>query len=182
MTRAATFASGMPVALETKGTVREARGIDLQDVDDPALDGELDVHQTNDVQGLGKLAGLRTQLILDFLGQPVGRQRAAGIARMHARLFDVFHDAADQHVLAVADGIDVHFDGEIQESIEQHRTVVRHLHGVGHVLAQVILVEHHLHGAAAEHVARAHHQRKPDFARHDDGLLLGACRWHWRAV
>ncbi len=69
-------------------------------------------------------------------GQAVRRQRAAGIARVHAGLFDVLHDAADQHVLAVAHGIDIHFDGQIQEAVEQHRAIVRHLHRVDHVLAQ----------------------------------------------
>ena len=47
---------------------------------------------------------------------------------VHARLLDVLHDAADQHVLAVADGIDVHLDRHVEEAIEQHRAVVRDAH------------------------------------------------------
>ena len=79
---------------------------------------------------------------------------------MHAGLLDVLHDAADEHVLAVAHRIDVDLDGEIEKAVEQHRAVVRDLHRIGHVLAQIVLVEHHLHGAAAEHVARPHDQRE----------------------
>ena len=106
--------------------------------------------------------------------QAVRRQRAAGIAGVHAGLLDVLHDAADQHVLAVADRIDVHLDGDVEEPVEQHRAVVGHLHRVVHVGAQVVLVVDDFHGAAAEHVGRPHHQRKADLARQRDGLLLGA--------
>ena len=58
---------------------------------------------------------------------------------MHAGLLDVLHDAADVDVLAVADGVDVHLDREVEEAVEQHRAVVRHLHRRGHVRAQVVL-------------------------------------------
>ena len=43
---------------------------------------------------------------------------------MHAGLFDVFHDACDQHLLAIGDRIHVHFDGIVQEAVEQHRRIV----------------------------------------------------------
>ena len=48
------------------------------------------------------------------------------------------------------------------------------LHRVGHVEAQVLLGEHHFHGAAAEHVGGAHHQREADLARQLHRLLLVA--------
>ena len=114
--------------------------------------------------------------------EPVRRQRAAGVAGMHAGLLDVLHDAADQHVLAVAHRIDVDLDGEVEEAVEQHRAVVRDLDRLAHVLAQVVLVEHHLHGAAAEHVARPHHQREADLARQLHGAVLGARESRWPAA
>jgi hypothetical protein len=49
---------------------------------------------------------------------------------MHARLFHVLHDAANEDILAVAAGVDIDFDGDIEETIEQHGTVVRHFHRV----------------------------------------------------
>jgi len=58
MQRAAIFASCRPVALETKGTVREARGL---------------------------------------------------------------HDAADQHLVAIAEGIDIDFTGVVEEAVEEYR-------------------------------------------------------------
>ena len=56
-----------------------ARGarVDLQDVDDAALDRELDVHQADHVERLGELARLRAQLLLGLRRQAVRRQRAA---------------------------------------------------------------------------------------------------------
>src|SRR2546430_608833 len=93
---------------------------------------------------------------------------------MHAGLLDVLHDAADQHVLAVAHRVHVHFDGDVEEAVEQHRAVVRHPHGVRHVGPQVLLVEHHLHGAPPEHVRGAHNERKADLARQAHRLILGA--------
>jgi len=95
---------------------------------------------------------------------------------MHAGLLDVLHDAADQHVRAVAHRVHVDLDGQIEKAVEQHRAVVGNFHRIDHVLTQVILVEHHFHGAPAEHVARTHDQRETDFARHDHGRLLGARR------
>jgi hypothetical protein len=41
-----------------------------------------------------------------------------------AGLLDVLHDAADVHVAAVADGVDVDLDGVVEEAVEQHRAVV----------------------------------------------------------
>src|ERR1022692_2834189 len=150
--------------------------IDLEKINSPALNRELNVHQSDHVQGFGEFAGLRTQLILDLLGQRVRRQRTARIPGMDPRLFYMLHDAADQHVLPVADRIDVDLDREIEKTIQQHRTVVRYLDRVEHVLAQVVFVEDDFHGAAAEHVTRAHDQRKTDVARQQHGLFLGARR------
>jgi hypothetical protein len=60
MTFAASFASGTPIALATNGTVREARGIDLEHVELVVLDRELHVHQPDDAQlarqGMRRLA------------------------------------------------------------------------------------------------------------------------------
>ena len=94
MTLAAILAQGMPVALETNGTVRRGAGVDFDDVDLVVLDRVLHVHQAADAQGLGERAGLLFQLCDDFLRQRVGRQRAGGVAGVNAGFFDVLHDAA----------------------------------------------------------------------------------------
>ena len=91
---------------------------------------------------------------------------------MNACLLHVFHDAANQHVLAVAHGIDVNFDRNIEESIEQHGTVVRHLHGVSHVRAQVIFGENDLHRTATEYIRRPHNQGETHLTRQPHRLVF----------
>ena len=52
MQRAAIFASGMPVALETNGTVRDARGFTSSTIHRFALYRELHIHQPDHVEAL----------------------------------------------------------------------------------------------------------------------------------
>ncbi len=82
---------------------------------------------------------------------------------MHTGLLDVFHHPADEHLSAVADGIDIAFDGVIQKAVEQHRRIVTHLHRFAHIAFEVALFVHDFHGAAAQHIAGTHHQRVADF-------------------
>ena len=42
---------------------------------------------------------------------------------MHAGLFDVLHDAADVHLVAVRQGVDVDLDGVFQELVYEDRVV-----------------------------------------------------------
>ena len=114
MTRAAILAMGTPVALATKGTVRLARGIDLQHVDVVALHGKLRVHQPDDIEAAGQRLGLALDLGDDLGREGMGRQRAGGIAGMDAGLLDMLHDAGDEDRLAVGDGIDIDLDGVLQ--------------------------------------------------------------------
>ena len=93
-------------------------------------DGELHVHQALDVQLAGQLARLAFDL-LDHAGrQAVRRDDAGRVARVDAGLLDVLHDAADERARAVAEAIDVHLDGRLQELVDQDRLARRHLHGL----------------------------------------------------
>ena len=92
---------------------------------------------------------------------------------MHARLLDVLHDAADHHVLAVAERVDVDLDRVVQEAVEQHRRVVRHLDRLAHVALEVAPVVDDLHRAASEHVRRAHDERVSDLLGGADRRFLG---------
>ena len=102
--------------------------------------------------------------------QRVRRQRAGRVARMHARLLDMLHHPANEHVLAVGERVDIHLDGVAEIGIDQHRALARHHHGLGDVAGELRLVVHDLHGAAAEHIRRADHHRETD--RGGDGLGL----------
>ncbi|MMZ71619.1 hypothetical protein D1872_351030 [compost metagenome] len=50
-------------------------------------------------------------------------------------MFDVLHDAANQHALAVADSIDVDFNCIVEEAIQQHGRVVGNANRVLEVTA-----------------------------------------------
>ena len=90
------------------------------------------------------------------------RQAAGGVTRVDAGLLDVFHDAADVGVLAVADAVHVDFDRVRQIPVEQHRRIIRDLDRLAHVALEVGLLVHDFHRPAAQHIARAHHHRVTD--------------------
>lgn len=91
---------------------------------------------------------------------------------MHAGFFDVFHQPADQHVaVLVGNDVHVHFHRVVEEAVQQHRRIVGDLDRVTHIARQVGFAVDDFHRAAAQHVARAHHQRIADFARQHQGFL-----------
>ncbi len=66
---------------------------------------------------------------------------------MHHGLLDMLHDAADQHIFAIADVIHVYFDGVVEETVQQNRVnrwrpllLYRR-----HVAAQFFFAVHHVH-------------------------------------
>ena len=96
---------------------------------------------------------------------------------MHAGLFDVFHHAADEgFAFRVADAVHIALDGIIQETVQQHGGIVRHLDRFAHVTLQVTLFVHDFHGTPAQHVAGAHHQGVAQGSGFFQCLWLGACR------
>ena len=81
---------------------------------------------------------------------------------MHACLFDVLHDATDEHLLAIGEAIHVDFDRMIQEVIEQYGRIVADLDRLAHVTLKVDLLVHDLHRAPAQHITGAHDERIAD--------------------
>ncbi len=84
ITFAASLARGRPIALLTNGTVREARGVHLQDVDGLVLHRELDVHEALDAEGLRHLDRGGADLLLHFFREG-GRGDDAGPSRRSGR-------------------------------------------------------------------------------------------------
>src|SRR5262249_42486250 len=81
--------------------------IDFQHVDFTGADCKLDVHQTHDIQRAAELDGVLSDFLAKLLAQLVGWQNAGAVTRMDAGFFNVFHDAADNDLLVVAEGIDI---------------------------------------------------------------------------
>ena len=75
------------------------------------------------MQGFAEFMGIRTDNTFHFVAQRMGRDRAAGIARMDARLFDMFHNGGNGHLIAVNNGIDIYFNGFFKEFIHQNRSI-----------------------------------------------------------
>ena len=100
ITLAAILATGMPVALATNGTVRLARGIHFQHVDDRA--GRLPSSpRTARSSGRRRCSSLASASVASRIScnhrprQAVRRNRAGRVARVDAGFFDVLHDAGD---------------------------------------------------------------------------------------
>ena len=138
------------------------------------FDGELHVHQTTDIQCLRHRLGLATQFFLNCLAQRIRRQRTGRVARVHARLFDVFHDTADNHFLTIRQRVDVDFTGVVEEAVEQDRRIIRNFNGLAHVALEILLLVHNFHGAPTQHIRRTHDQRITDFFGHTQRFFFGA--------
>ena len=164
---------GVPGIRDTAGLRDERNGsacprVDLDQIDAPALDGELDVHQPDHAEGAGEQDRLPLDLRDHPLVQGVGRKHAGAVPGMNSGGFDMLQDAGDPHVLAIGDRIDIALDGIAQIAFDEHRPVVGDLHGRGDVVPEFRLVRHDAHGPAAEHVGRPDHDRIAD--------LLGCVR------
>ena len=122
MSRAATLASGTPVALLTNGTVRLARGFASMIQTWPSLHRVLHVEQTDDVERVGERARVRLDRREHVGGERRRRDRARGVAGVHACFLDVLHDPADEHVTgAVAQRVDVDLDRVLEEAVDERR-------------------------------------------------------------
>ena len=172
-----------------------ARGarVDLEHEDRAVLDGVLHVHQAADIQRLGQRRGLALQLVDGLVRQRMHRQRAGAVARMDAGLLDVLHDAGDEgrpcrreRQSTSTSMASVEIGVEQQRVLAEQRVdlaglvvrvflldVLRHQagHGVEQVGLQHALVMDDLHGAAAEHIGRAHDQREAELAGDEARLL-----------
>jgi hypothetical protein len=66
---------------------------------------------------------------------------------------------ATRDLLAIAQRVDVAFDGIAQILVDQHRAVARHLHGGGDVVVELLKAVDDLHRAATQHIAGTHQHR-----------------------
>ena len=104
---------------------RAARpGIRLEDIDHVALNRELEVHQTDDMEGLAEPARNRPDVFEDGLRQRLGRQDAGRVPGVDAGLLDVFLDASDEDVSSVSHDVHVDFGRMGQVSVDKDRMVL----------------------------------------------------------
>ena len=136
MIRQASLASGRPIALETNGTVREARGlasITYRRSSPRIANWTLSSPTTP--------SALAIPLVCSRIwssmsrAERVGRQHAGRVAGVDPGLLDVLHDPGDPHLLAVAQRVDVDLDRVLEEAVEVDRAW---LVGVGADALQVV--------------------------------------------
>src|SRR5690606_16992745 len=131
----------------------------------------LDVHETADAKSLAKCFGVLADLVQYGWRQGSGGNHAGAIATVDTGFFDVLHDTGDNAHAAgfltgigafrreIADGIDVNFNGAIQEFIDENRMLRRHVSSNLHEASDLVVVVDDLHGPATEDVAGANHNR-----------------------
>lgn len=117
------FGEGHADGFADEGDGSGGTGVDFEDEDIAVFDGVLDVDEAFDVQFEGESAGLVFDLFEEVGREGDGGQGAGGVAGVDAGFFDVFHDAADDDVLAVADGVDVEFDSVAEEFVDEDGVV-----------------------------------------------------------
>ncbi len=119
MIRQASFASGRPTALDTNGTVRDARGLASITYSSPACTAywTFSSPTTPIASAISRVA--RADLLEHLLAERVRRQHAGAVAGVHAGLLDVLHDPADPHLAAVAQRVHVDLGGVLEEAVEE---------------------------------------------------------------
>ena len=147
-------------------------GVHLDDVDLPIHDDVLQVDQAQSVQlpaeGLGGGHDPGAHVVVDIGGGVHGD----AVAGVDARALHVLHNAGDEDVLAVADG--VHLDlhaGEVL--VDEHGVILLVGEDDGHVLLNVLVAVGDDHVLAAQHIAGPHEHRVAQVPGGGKGLLGG---------
>ena len=110
-----------PVALDTNGTVREARGLASRTYSTSAHQRELDVEQPAHADARAMASVERRIALESRLAERHGRQHARRVAGVDAGLLDVLHDAAEEQLRAVVQRVDVDLDRVVEEPVDQQR-------------------------------------------------------------
>ena len=101
----------------------------------------------------------------------IRRQHAGGIAGVDTGVFNVLHDAADDALFSIAQGIHIGFERIFQEAVDQHRVVGRDAHCIAEVIPQRRLVIYDLHGPSSEHIRRTNQNGIAHAFSHDHRVI-----------
>ena len=92
---------------------------------------------------------------------------------MDARFFNVFHDAANNSGLAIADSVDINFSGIFEELIYKDGMLLHRSADGLHEFFDCLFVVGNSHGPAAEHIRWPDDNRIADALGRLNGLFLG---------
>ena len=160
------------LAQEGDGTART--GIYLDDVQLALRYDELDVDGAFDLQFQGDARRVVDDLVDHFLVEVLRRIDGDGVARMDAGPFDLFHNAGDEDVRAVGNGVDFDFAAR-HVFVDEDRMVRRGDNGFAQVPFQFFFIIYDFHGPAAENVRRTDDEGEFQFLRHLHGFAVAGC-------
>ena len=169
MIRQASLASGSPDGLgDERDGARRAR-VGLDHVQPAGVDRVLDVDQPDDADPKRDVARRGADLLEHLLAERVRRQHAGAVAGVDAGLLDVLHDAADPHLGAVAEGVDVDLDRVLEEPVEEDLPPFPGL--AAQVVGQALVRVDDLHRPATEDVGGRTSSGKPTSPAQSERLL-----------
>ena len=157
--------------LAQEGNRAGGTGVDLDDGHVVlGIYDELHIEQADNADAQTQLFGVLQNDALDLVRDGEGGVDGDGVAGVNAGALHQFHDAGDEHVPAVADGVNLHFP-TLNVFVHQNGLVLVDFHGAFQVAAQLALVRHDLHGAAAQHEAGTHQHGVADLVCRRETVL-----------
>ena len=125
--------------------------IHLDHIDNTISDRVLDVHETHHRQLFGQRPGMFHDGLKNFRFQGNGGEHAGAVATVNTRFLDMFHDATDDGIVTIGNGIHINFNGPVQKPVHQNRLSGRHLDRSLHVIFQILAVIDDFHGPSPQH-------------------------------
>ena len=163
---------------DVRDRARGAR-VCLNHIDFSLVNYVLDIDESLHAESKGKFSRKVDELVREALAQVPRRVYGDGIARVNACALDVFHDAGDEYVLPVADGVDFHL-GTHQIFVDEDVGVRIGGQNHVHVFADVSVGERNDHVLPAENVAWPHEHGIAELVCRFERLLFrqygAACR------
>ncbi len=101
-----------------------------------------------------------------------GRVHGDAVAGMDARALHVFHDAGNQDVFPVADGVNLDFHAG-QVFVDEHRIVLLMGEDDGHVFLDILVTVSNDHILSAQHIGRTHENGVAQFTGCGKGFFRG---------
>ena len=134
------------------------------------VNDELDVEQTDDADAQAQLLGVLQDDTLNLIGDGEGRIDGDGVTGVDAGTLDQLHDAGDEDVAAVTDGVDLDL-AALDILVDQNGLVLVDLNGGAQVVAQLLLVGHDLHGTATQNEGGANQNGIADLPDGSNAVL-----------
>ncbi len=126
------------------------------------IDDELHIEKADNTDAEPQTLDMSKDQSLHLVRNAESGINADGIAGMDACTLHQLHNAGNEHVLAIADGIYLQlFAADI--FIYQHRLIFIYSHSRFQVVPQLLLVSHNLHRPPTEHKTGPHQYRVTDF-------------------